>query len=342
MESGERKQSTATYALFFWLISSSDHITGLTGKAGSVVVSLSKNGSSGVAPSGTISEVDATNQPGKYMISGAGLATDTNTLGELSIHAKDAASDPFDCQYDIVSYDPFAATVVTSGTSPGGSPNLANIALGRIGAKNTIVSLTETTPNAIKVRAVWDAVFREVLSERDWKFAKIRTSLVLSTIVPLYGYKYAWALPADFLRFVRPHKRPPNRFEYYWVNGQGWYHKSDPPLTPTGFPYVVETLSDGAKYVLIDYDGSYNSDTVMINYIQLISDYSRLMPGFVNCFCWRLAQELSIPITEDKNKFEMCRQEYKDALNSAEAQNEGLDFLENESGNNSWLTAGRW
>jgi hypothetical protein len=122
----------------------------------------------------------------------------------------------------------------------------------------------------------------------------------------------------------------------------GWYSKSDPPLAPTGFPYVVEMLpGDSNKHVLIDYDGSYNSLPVMINYIQLISDYSRLMPGFVNCFCWRLGQELSIAITEDKQKFEMCRQEYRDALNSAAAQNETYDFLENESGSSSWLSAGR-
>jgi hypothetical protein len=218
---------------------------------------------------------------------------------------------------------------------------LANVALGRIGAKNTISSIAENTPNAVKVKAAWDIVFQEVLSERDWKFAKTRTSLSLSTLTPLYAYSYAWALPVDFLRFVRPHKRPPNRSEWYWVNGQGWYHRNDPPLAPTGFPYVVETLSDGNKYVLIDYDGSYDSKPVMINYIQLISDYSKLMPGFVNCFCWRLGQELSIPITEDKKKFEMCQSEYRDTLNSAEAQNETYDYLENEAGSRSWEMAGR-
>jgi hypothetical protein len=102
---GLRKQSDTTYPLFFMLISSSDHITGLTGKSGSVVVSLSKNGAGGGVPAGAISEVDATNHPGLYKI--ADNATDSNTLGVLNIHAKDAASDPMDCKYDIVNYDPF-------------------------------------------------------------------------------------------------------------------------------------------------------------------------------------------------------------------------------------------
>ena len=224
--------------------------------------------------------------------------------------------------------------------------SLANLALGRIGARGVVSSLSEDSPNAIKVLAVFDSVFQEVLCERDWKFAKTRRALSLSTTTPLYAYRYAWALPNDFLRFVRPHKRPTNQWQWYWgygVEGQGWYNKSDPPLFPVGFPYIVETLpDDGNKYVLIDYDGSDNNLPVMINYIRLISDYSQLMPGFVNCFCWRLGQELSVSITESPKAFEMCTAMYRETLNSAEAQNETYDFSENEAGSQSWVNAGRW
>ena len=54
---------------------------------------------------------------------------------------------------------------------------IANMALQRIGARGTIASLTEDSPNAIKVNICWDMVFQEVLSERDWKFAKTRVQL---------------------------------------------------------------------------------------------------------------------------------------------------------------------
>ena len=79
----------------------------------------------------------------------------------------------------------------------------------------------------------------------------------------------------------------------------------------------------------------------MITYIQLISDYTQLMPGFVNCLAYRLAQELAISVTEDKQKFEQMQQMYRESLNSAEAQNECLDFSEDESGSTSWQDAGR-
>lgn len=86
-------KSTTTFAVVFQLIASSDHITGLTGKSGSVVVQISKNGGAGATPSGAITEVDATNLPGVYKL--AGNATDSGTAGPLWIYAKDAASDPY-------------------------------------------------------------------------------------------------------------------------------------------------------------------------------------------------------------------------------------------------------
>lgn len=120
---GLRKQSDTTYGLFFMLIDSDDHITGLTGKAASVTVSLSKNGAAGGAPAGAISEVDSTNFPGLYKI--AGNATDSNTLGPLFLHAKDADSDPFDCEYEIVNYDPYTfkpPVTLSSGDVTGNLP----------------------------------------------------------------------------------------------------------------------------------------------------------------------------------------------------------------------------
>lgn len=106
------KQSSTGTPLRFLLVSSSDHITGLTGKAASVVVKISKNGAAAVTPSGAISEVDATNEPGVYAI--AGNATDTGTLGPIDIYAKDAASDPTNMidAAQIVAFDPTDATAL--------------------------------------------------------------------------------------------------------------------------------------------------------------------------------------------------------------------------------------
>ena len=107
------------------------------------------------------------------------------------------------------------------------------------------------------------------------------------------------------------------------------------PPTPSPGPFPA------GRYAITNYGGQNGGMPAMITYIQLITDYTQLMPGFVNCLCFRLAQELAINITEDKTKFDLMRTEYRDSLNSAEAQNECLDFSEDEDGSTSWQDAGR-
>ncbi len=96
-----RKQSDTTYPLFFFMVDSTDHVTGKTGL--SPTVTISKNGGSFASPSGAVSEVGN----GLYKV--AGNATDSNTVGELWIHATGTAADPTDTSYTIVAYDPFDA-----------------------------------------------------------------------------------------------------------------------------------------------------------------------------------------------------------------------------------------
>src|ERR1017187_1359562 len=236
--------------------------------------------------------------------------------------------------------------------------SIANLALGRIGARGEITDLHESSHNAKKVLNVWDAIFQEVLSEGDWKFAKTRQQLSLSTITPLYTWRFAWALPADFLRFVRPRCKQADH-NWYWgygPEGTGWYNRQDPPFWPEGWDYKVETLTAGwdtsvtppipfappfpaGKYALTNYSGW--QAPAAITYIQLITDYTQLMPGFVNCLAYRLAQELAIPITEDMKKLQAMEALYKESLNSSEAQNETMDFERNEDGSESWERAGR-
>jgi len=124
---------------------------------------------------------------------------------------------------------------------------IVNLALGRLGAR-TITDINEPSPNAQKALGVWDSVFQEVLSERDWRFAKTRTQLQLSPWQPLYGYAWAWALPADLLRFVRPYKKQRRGSIWCWgPEGEGWYHRRDAPVWPINIPYVIETMNTGAN-----------------------------------------------------------------------------------------------
>lgn len=94
-----RKQSDTTYPLFFLMVDSTDHVTGKTGLT--PTVTLSKNGGAFASASGSVSEVGN----GLYKV--AGNATDSNTVGELWLHATATGADPTDTSYTVVAYDPF-------------------------------------------------------------------------------------------------------------------------------------------------------------------------------------------------------------------------------------------
>lgn len=92
------QQSSTAHPLLFLMVSSTDHITGVTGITPTVL--LSKDGGAFGSPAGTVSEV----ANGWYKV--AGNATDTATAGALLLHATGAGADPVDDQYRVVVFNP--------------------------------------------------------------------------------------------------------------------------------------------------------------------------------------------------------------------------------------------
>ena len=108
------QQSTANDPLFFFLTQSSDHISGLTGAT--PTVELSKNGAAGAVPAGAISQIDSVNLPGWYQV--AGNATDTNTLGDILLHATATSADPCDMVVaQVVAFNPRNANLGVTNVS---------------------------------------------------------------------------------------------------------------------------------------------------------------------------------------------------------------------------------
>ena len=236
---------------------------------------------------------------------------------------------------------------------------IANVALQRIGARGTIASLTEDSPNAIKVNVCWDTVFQEVMSERDWKFAKTRVALQQNANQPAGGYRYAYALPSDFLRLCRPREIPEERriadANRYWGQFELGHHRHDIPVWPHEVnPYITETVlvpppPNGTPSYTTNLLTNYphyaayaDVKPIIINYIRLITDFTQLLPGFVNALAYRLAGELAPAITEDMQKAQSMMGMYLQTLNSAQAQQECDDYLQDESGSQTWLHAGRY
>lgn len=149
------KQSSTAQPLVFLMVSSSDHVTGITGAT--VTVKLGKSGGTGAAASGAISEIDSTNLPGWYKV--AGNATDTGTLGPLVLHASATGADPTDVYFDVVAFDPQATSLglsLAKTTNITGFNDIAATAIvssGAIttssGAVSTVLTLTNAPGDTI-------------------------------------------------------------------------------------------------------------------------------------------------------------------------------------------------
>lgn len=144
-----RKQNQTAHPLQFLMVLTSDHLTGATGKT--PAVKLSKNGATGAAPAGAITEIDATNNPGWYQV--AGNATDSNTLGPLILSATAALCDPTDGDFQVVAFDPDDAVRIgltalpnVTANASGGLPTIdASL---RVSANVTAIGGTATTYDA--------------------------------------------------------------------------------------------------------------------------------------------------------------------------------------------------
>jgi hypothetical protein len=151
----EIKQSTATLALVFYMVDSTDHVTPKTGLA--PIVTLSKNGAAFAAPAGAVSEISG----GFYRV--AGNATDSSSLGILALKATGTAADPVAMAFAVVANiaaDTFARLGAPVGASisadVAGVPSATrtNLAteLGRMDA--AISSSNSTAPDNASIAAI--------------------------------------------------------------------------------------------------------------------------------------------------------------------------------------------
>lgn len=80
--------------------------------------------------------------------------------------------------------------------------DIANFALAHI-AQKTIHDIDSTDdPNAIVCKLYWDIARDTVLTDHTWNFSLKRADLVQTSIMPLFGYQYSYAVPSDFLRCI--------------------------------------------------------------------------------------------------------------------------------------------
>ncbi len=154
------KQSTANLALVFFMVDSTDHVTGKTGLT--PTVTLSKNGGSFASPAGAVTEI----ANGFYKV--AANSTDSNTLGVLALTATATGADRCAMAYEVVANiesDSISAIAALNNLSAAGVRTELSTELARIDA--AISSRNATTPPTAA------AVASQVRTELSTELARV-------------------------------------------------------------------------------------------------------------------------------------------------------------------------
>lgn len=151
-------------------------------------------------------------------------------------------------------------------------------------------------------------------------------------------YYWAYQLPTDFLKVARSQDLDKS------VKGIVAYNQNFDEyhllrLRDNVYSYVIESLPDDSQCLLINYDDAqYPLEFV---YISKLTDVTKYTASFISALTFRLMAELTFVLTESKVKYEVAIELYEKALTKAKALNQSGDWVEHETGDDSWEVAGR-
>lgn len=167
--------------------------------------------------------------------------------------------------------------------------SICNRALARMGQTRFIRALDEASEEAETLRLHYDPVRRALLSDRVWRFATMLSPLPeLTASVP--GWEYVYAAPAGCLRVVAV----------------------TPATAPddSGAPFETVRLPSGRAVLA-------NVPNALCRYVYDVSDPMEFPPLFADALAWRLALEISAPLTTKQGLRDHLASHYMEALRRA-------------------------
>lgn len=152
------------------------------------------------------------------------------------------------------------------------SIDLCSRALTKIGAKS-IASFSESCAEADVAEQLYESTLEGLLSSHPWRFALTQRELTRLSETPTSDYKYAYALPNDFLRAISA--------------GSKGYGK-------------------GLDYRLVGNQLHTDSESVILTYLFKPNEVN-FPPFFAQMVISWLAAEFCLPLTESTNRTEHLR-----------------------------------
>lgn len=154
--------------------------------------------------------------------------------------------------------------------------DIANMALGHLGTRATISSMTENSTEAREINRWYAQVRESLLRQLDWNFARVTATLALTGTAPT-RWSYSYAYPSDCLKFWRLDL------------GDGLYYPTEPRAK-------FEIGSDGTdRYVWC------NIDQAVGVYTQRVTNPALFDPEFTTAFAVSLAAMVAYAITNKQD-----------------------------------------
>lgn len=185
--------------------------------------------------------------------------------------------------------------------------SIANLALQKLG-EPSIVSMTENSGPARTMNACYEAMRDRELRANLWKFAKRRATLAAHATVPDFTFGYAFPVPNDFLRLIKPAR--------------------------IGLDWHLE-YHEGVLAILTN-DGT----TLEIRYIAKITDPTLFDPLFIEMLACKMAWQCAEAITQSNSKKMAALDEYREVRREARQAN-AFEVNIQPQPVDEWLTA-RW
>lgn len=193
--------------------------------------------------------------------------------------------------------------------------SICNQALGWLGA-NLITSLNDDNREAQLCKTNYPDIRDAVLEEREWTFCVRRISLSPTVIEPVYGYTNQFLLPPQVIRILN---LPDTRFGDTDDNliGTGLGGRSEgPDQQPQLGTFRVESLEETTATGIVILA---NVDSIFLRVIWRVTNIGLYSPMFIQCLAQRIAADLAIPLTQNRNLQRDMWALYQEKLNKASA-----------------------
>lgn len=182
---------------------------------------------------------------------------------------------------------------------------IVNLALVRIGHKQTITSLGEGTPTADVCKVLYEPTRDTVLQAHPWNFAIRRATLSRSASEPEFEFQYKFALPSGP---TPPYCLKVVRTSWEAIPASGTWVYSEPFVH--GYTSLTPYRIEG-RWLLA------NEESCAIEYIARITDVTQYSVSFVNALSLKLSAELAMPLADNQQLARTMAELYEAAVRDA-------------------------